>query len=95
MEKGNVVDGLKYPDATFNVIFCNQVLLHIPEVVATLCEMKRVLRLGEFLAARESDTPFRRYPYLLRVQLLDKYLYNITITQSDRTHLIKTPQGRH
>lgn len=52
------MNSLKYPDAAFDVVFCNQVLLHIPEVVAGLREMERVLRPGAFLATRELDTFF-------------------------------------
>ncbi|KAF2116885.1 S-adenosyl-L-methionine-dependent methyltransferase [Lophiotrema nucula] len=71
-ELGNVLEGLKYGDASFDVVFCNQVLLHIPEPVKALKEMRRVLKPGGFFACRESDMPFRWYPYPPGIQLSDK-----------------------
>jgi SAM-dependent methyltransferase len=74
-EIGNVVEGLKYADDTFDIVFCSQTLLHISEPVKALKEMRRVCKPGGFIAARESDFPFRWYPYLPGLQLADKYIY--------------------
>ncbi|KAF2740063.1 putative ubiE/COQ5 methyltransferase [Polyplosphaeria fusca] len=92
-ELGNVLDGLQYEDESFDVVFCNQTLLHIPEIIKALTEIKRVIRPGGFLAARESDLPFRWYPYLPGLQLLDKYLYELTITRTDRKHPMNPPHA--
>ncbi|QLL34608.1 hypothetical protein HG536_0G04700 [Torulaspora globosa] len=56
-ELGNVLDTLPYPDNTFDVVFCSQVLGHFPsadQVVRALTEMRRVLKPGGLLAAREA-----------------------------------------
>ncbi|OAA53949.1 Methyltransferase type 11 [Niveomyces insectorum RCEF 264] len=62
--EGNVLAGLPYPDNTFDVVYCSQVLGHIPPPVLqvqAVVEMRRVLKPGGVLAAREgTDTHF--YP---------------------------------
>ncbi|KAF2712570.1 S-adenosyl-L-methionine-dependent methyltransferase [Pleomassaria siparia CBS 279.74] len=73
-EIGNVVDGLKYEDDAFDVVFTSQVLIHIPDPVTALKEMKRVLKPGGVVCAREADWPFRFYPYTRGMQLFNKYL---------------------
>lgn len=76
-EVGNVVAGLKYVDATFDAVFTNQVLIHIPDPVAALREMRRVCKPGGFVACREGDYPFRFYPFLPGLQIFLKYLYEM------------------
>ncbi|KAF2017451.1 S-adenosyl-L-methionine-dependent methyltransferase [Aaosphaeria arxii CBS 175.79] len=76
---GNVLEGLKFDDDSFDVVFCNQVLLHTPDPVKALREMKRVCKPGGFVACRESDFPFRWYPYLPGLQLYDRYMYEQVI----------------
>ncbi|KAF2462967.1 methyltransferase type 11 [Lindgomyces ingoldianus] len=90
-ELGNIVDGLKYPSDTFDVVFTSQVLIHIPEPVKAMREMKRVCKPGGFIACRESDLPFHWHPYLPGLQLWDKYLYNLTIVKTDRQHPMSAP----
>lgn len=55
-EEGNVVSGLSYPDDTFDIIYCGQVLGHfvIPTdlPLRALTEMRRVLKPGGILATR-------------------------------------------
>jgi SAM-dependent methyltransferase len=46
---------LTYDDATFDVVHAHQVLQHLADPVAALVELRRVLRPGGLLAARDSD----------------------------------------
>lgn len=89
-EIGNVLEGLKYRDASFDVIFCNQVLIHLPDPVKAFREMKRLCKPGGFVACRDSDMPFRWVPYYEGLQLYDKYLYEIIFGKSDRKHPMST-----
>ncbi|KAM0449155.1 hypothetical protein ACHAO4_007817 [Trichoderma viride] len=55
-EDGNVVDGLAYPDNTFDVVFASQVIGHMPAPdtpLKALTEMRRVLKPGGILATRD------------------------------------------
>jgi SAM-dependent methyltransferase len=74
---GNVLAGLDFPDGHFNVVFMSQVLLHIPEPVQALRELRRVLKADGFIADREGDFPFHWYPYLPGLQATNKYLYGL------------------
>ena len=56
-EVGNVLDGLKYDDETFDVVYTHQTILHIPDPVKAMKEARRVLKPGGMLAMRESDHP--------------------------------------
>jgi ubiquinone/menaquinone biosynthesis C-methylase UbiE len=53
-EVGDVY-ALAHPDAVFDVVHAHQVLQHLADPVAALREMRRVLRAGGVLAARDSD----------------------------------------
>jgi ubiquinone/menaquinone biosynthesis C-methylase UbiE len=56
-EEGNILDGLAYPDDTFDIVFCCQVLGHMPlpdQTLRALAEMRRVLKPGGILATREA-----------------------------------------
>jgi SAM-dependent methyltransferase len=46
---------LVYDDATFDVVHAHQVLQHLADPQSALTELRRVLRPGGFLAARDSD----------------------------------------
>jgi SAM-dependent methyltransferase len=81
-ESGNVLDGLKYPDETFDVIFTSQVLIHVPDPVKALREMRRVCKTNGVVCCREGDYPFRYYPCLPGIQLFTKYLYEMVHGQS-------------
>jgi SAM-dependent methyltransferase len=49
------VYALPFPDASFDVVHAHQVLQHLGKPVAALKEMRRVLRPGGLLAARDGD----------------------------------------
>jgi ubiquinone/menaquinone biosynthesis C-methylase UbiE len=49
---GNALD---FPDDTFDVVHCHQVLQHVSDPVGILKEMRRVAKPGGLVAARESD----------------------------------------
>ncbi|KAK4234085.1 hypothetical protein C8A03DRAFT_38160 [Achaetomium macrosporum] len=56
-EQGNVLETLPHPDDTFDIVYCSQVLGHMPSpdlVVQALIEMRRVLKPGGILASREA-----------------------------------------
>ncbi len=53
-EVGDVF-ALEHPDASFDVIHLHQVLQHLGDPAAALVELRRVLRPGGVLAARDSD----------------------------------------
>lgn len=54
-EVGNVLEGLRFADSSFDVIFTNQTIIHLPEPVKAMAEMHRLLKPGGMLAMRESD----------------------------------------
>lgn len=66
-EQGDVLDGLPFPDETFDVVFTSQTLIHLapaPEApVKALKEIRRLLKPGGFLDARDAASityqPFR------------------------------------
>jgi ubiquinone/menaquinone biosynthesis C-methylase UbiE len=74
-EIGNVLEGLQFSDKKFDVVFCNQTLIHIPEPVKAMQEMKRVCKEGGMVACREGDPPFHFYPELPGLQVFHKYLW--------------------
>ncbi len=49
------VYALEFPDASFDVVHAHQVLQHLSDPVRALAEMRRVLRPGGLLAARDAD----------------------------------------
>jgi len=76
---GDVLKGLPFEDERFDVVFCSQVLLHVPEPVKAMKEMRRVCKGGGFVADREGDMPFRWFPYLKGLQLSNKYMYQLVL----------------
>lgn len=63
------VNALKYPDATFDLVFAHQVLQHLPEPVKALREMRRVTKPGGIVAVREGELgTFFAYPDLAGIQ---------------------------
>ncbi|KAI1123208.1 S-adenosyl-L-methionine-dependent methyltransferase [Nemania abortiva] len=56
-EQGNVLEKLPYPDDTFDIVYCSQVLGHMPPPNLprqALAEMRRVLKPGGILASRDA-----------------------------------------
>lgn len=54
--EGNVLDGLAYPDNTFDVIYASQLFGHLPMPnlpLKVLVEMRRVLKPGGIIATRD------------------------------------------
>jgi len=49
------VYALGFPDDSFDVVHAHQVLQHLSDPVAALCEMHRVCRPGGIVAARDAD----------------------------------------
>lgn len=74
-EFANVLEGLPFPDDTFDAIFTSQTIIHIPEPIKALQELKRVCKPGGLVACREGDFPFRFYPEFEGMQLFQKYLW--------------------
>ena len=63
-ETGNVLEGLRYEDESFDVVYTHQTILHLPDPVKAMREARRVLKTGGMLAMRESDHPdwYPEYP---------------------------------
>ncbi len=71
-DEGNVLEGLTYPDNSFDIVFCSQLFPHLPPPdlpARALTEMRRVLKPGGILATRDAaDLHF--YPQGLDVNRL-------------------------
>ena len=52
---GNVLEGLPFPDHSFDVVFTHQCLVHLSDPVKAIREMKRLCRVGGIVASREGD----------------------------------------
>ncbi len=66
------VYALPFPDASFDVIHAHQVLQHLADPVAALAEMRRVVKPGGLVAARDSD--FGTMVHDPHEPLLDRWL---------------------
>ena len=70
-EVGNVIDGLKYPDGSFDVLYCHQMLIHLPDPIVALKEMKRLCKPNGVVACRECIWgSMQYYPPIRGVELL-------------------------
>jgi ubiquinone/menaquinone biosynthesis C-methylase UbiE len=72
-KEGNVLEGLAYPDDTFDIVYCSQLFGHLlpaPDLpLRALAEMRRVLKPGGILATRDAaDSHF--YPRSLDLDRL-------------------------
>lgn len=65
-------NALPYPDASFDVVFCHQVLQHVQDPVGILKEMRRVAKPGGIVAAREAD--YKSFAWFPEPQGLDDWL---------------------
>ena len=75
-EVGNVLDGLKYADNSFDVIYTHQTIIHIPDPVKAITEMRRVLKPGGILACREA-THLHFWPLTPGLELLTKAMHEM------------------
>jgi ubiquinone/menaquinone biosynthesis C-methylase UbiE len=82
---------LPFEDGSFDIVHAHQVLQHLTDPVAALCEMRRVCRPGGIVAARDADyaamTWFPEDPVLTRA--LDLY------RQTARINGAEPDAGRH
>lgn len=54
---------LSFPDDSFDIVFCHQLLQHVKDPVGVLKEMRRVAKPGGIIAARDADyKTFAWYP---------------------------------
>jgi ubiquinone/menaquinone biosynthesis C-methylase UbiE len=63
---------LEFPDAHFDVVFAHQVLQHLARPVEALQEMRRVLKPGGQLAARDAD--FGAFVWFPHDPILDRWM---------------------
>ncbi|KAI3401490.1 hypothetical protein diail_10924 [Diaporthe ilicicola] len=90
--QGNVLEGLPFEDETFDVVFTSQTLGHLtpaPDApVKALKEMRRVLKKGGFLAARDAASmtfhPFREE---LQRKYTDRMLAVIGVNEPCGLHM--------
>jgi SAM-dependent methyltransferase len=71
-EEGNILEGLSYPDAAFDIVYSSQLLGHMPPPdlpLRALAEMRRVLKPGGILATRDGMGP-HFYPRSLNLDRL-------------------------
>jgi len=77
-EQGNVLEGLPYPDNTFDIIYSSQVFGHIPPPdlpVQALSEIRRVLKPGGIVAIRDGA---HQHFYPSRLDLDRLWVGNLT-----------------
>lgn len=65
-------NALPYADASFDVVFCHQVLQHVKDPVGILREMRRVAKPGGLVAAREAD--YKSFAWWPEPEVMDKWL---------------------
>lgn len=53
--RGASIEALPFEDGTFDLVTCQTVLIHLPDVPAALREMKRVLKPGGLIAVAEPN----------------------------------------
>lgn len=49
------IDNLTYPDESFDLTYCRLVLMHVKDTVETVKELKRVTKIGGFVALSDQD----------------------------------------
>ena len=66
------VQAMDLPDGGFDVVHAHQVLQHVGDPVAALCEMRRVARPGGIVAVRDSD--YAAFTWFPELPELDEWL---------------------
>lgn len=85
------VDGLGFPDDSFDVVHAHQVLQHLPDPVAALREMRRVCRPGGLVAARDAD--YAAMAWYPRLPALDEWM--ALYQRVARNNAAEPDGGRH
>ena len=75
-EVGDVLDGLKYPDGSFDVIYTHQTIDHIPYPIKAITEMRRILNPGGLLACREA-THLHWWPLTPGLELFNTMMHKL------------------
>ena len=85
------IDGnqLSFPDDSFDVVTCHQVLQHVKDPVGILKEMRRVVKPGGIVAAREADYKVRSSLYRL---YKERYYLKLTYPLSRPSHGTPNPR---
>lgn len=66
---------LPFPDNSFDVVYTSQTLIHIPAVSTVMQELRRVCRVGGFVACKEGDLPAALiYPPLAGIELFKRVM---------------------
>ncbi|RFU25117.1 hypothetical protein B7463_g11218, partial [Scytalidium lignicola] len=82
---------LPFPDNSFDIVFCHQVLQHVKDPVGILKEMRRVAKPGGIVAARDADyKAFVWYPEPLALEKWATLYQKIT-----RANGAEPNAGRH
>ena len=63
-QAGNIEGGLNYPDESFDVVFCSEVIEHMTSPAELVAEMKRVLKPGGELVLSTPNSAFWLYRVL-------------------------------
>lgn len=57
------IDNLPFPDGSFDLVWCSRVIHHMPDMVAAVREIRRVLKLGGRFAMREDGFLMQLLPF--------------------------------
>jgi ubiquinone/menaquinone biosynthesis C-methylase UbiE len=89
-QTGNVLQGLPFPDHSFDVVFTHQCLVHLSDPVKAMREMKRLCRKRGIVASREGDAHIW-YP---RSDVLEGFI-ELTAEIMRQTGVHEPAAGRH
>jgi ubiquinone/menaquinone biosynthesis C-methylase UbiE len=88
-------DHLPFPDASFDAVFCTLMLHHLPAPMqlATVAEMRRVLRPGGRIIIVDMQRPKRIFAVFSRIGLIHLFRSHATIPDWQKIEEILTQQG--